>query len=216
MRIFNRSEHPIANTEHPTPKLDIGHSLLAVGYSREASRRTAGSHAFTLTELLVTIGIIAVLASLIMVAVSHSRQMARKSACLSNLHQIGLGLEQYLPENRFVMPHCAMAPEADPPVPGEEGLPSIRTVLESFLEDPLVFCCPADPGKKWYEEQGLSYEWQSAVVNGRRVDPKSFKILNFQAFIMMDYDNFHGDMEDIGAKNYLYLNARALGKLEGP
>jgi len=51
--------------------------------------------AFTLIEMLVVIAIIAILAALLMPALSRAREEGRKTACLSNLHQVGLYLTMY-------------------------------------------------------------------------------------------------------------------------
>ena len=50
---------------------------------------------FTLIELLVVIAIIAILAAMLMPALSGARNAARKAACQSNLHSIGLGVTMY-------------------------------------------------------------------------------------------------------------------------
>src|SRR5947209_723193 len=52
--------------------------------------------AFTLSELLVVIGVIAVLAAILFPVFAQARDKARQAACLSNLRQIGSALQMYL------------------------------------------------------------------------------------------------------------------------
>ena len=61
----------------------------------ESTRR-----AFTLTELLVVIGLIAVLVSLLLPVVGRARSAAQSAACLSNLRQMGIAWTVYTSENR--------------------------------------------------------------------------------------------------------------------
>src|SRR3954465_11759402 len=60
--------------------------------------------AFTLVELLVVIGIIALLVGILMPALSRAREGARRVQCLSNLRQLSTATVAYCNENRGVYP----------------------------------------------------------------------------------------------------------------
>lgn len=63
----------------------------------KAFRRAVSSlRAFTLTELLLVIAVIAVLAALLLPALSRARDQARSTSCRNRLRQIGLGLQMYV------------------------------------------------------------------------------------------------------------------------
>ena len=100
--------------------------------------------AFTLIELLVVIAIIAILAAILFPVFARARENARRTSCLSNMKQIGLGALQYAQD----YDEKWMVRSEDPVsynLPG--GIPATwDLVLQPYIKSTQLLTCPSDPG----------------------------------------------------------------------
>ncbi|MFH0982164.1 MAG: DUF1559 domain-containing protein [Planctomycetota bacterium] len=194
--------------------------------------RRERSLAFTLVELLVVVSILALLVGILVPSLTKAKDAARRTACASNLRQLGTAVRMYLSDSNDVMP--AATPFGGMPVPGEEDppeIPDIATVLKPYLtkevsNQDLAFRCPADvPGKtqrlgeldakSFYESDGTSYAYNfylsgqkmyEIVRNDRVIRYFGGRVTEEEIWVMRDVVAFHGKAGTPGASNYLYID----------
>ncbi len=102
---------------------------------------------FTLIELLVVIAVIAILAALLLPALSAAKQRAWTTQCLSNLHQIGIGMKIFADDNTECFPESGTtiywgATDVAPPV--GSGKPGWMQQIFTYVGNTNVYNCPAN------------------------------------------------------------------------
>ena len=98
--------------------------------------------AFTLIELLVVIAIIAILAAILFPVFARARENARKTSCLSNLKQIGLGMLQYSQDYDEKMVHKQYGAEGYSSIPA--GNYKWMDAIFPYVKSEQIFICPSD------------------------------------------------------------------------
>jgi prepilin-type N-terminal cleavage/methylation domain-containing protein/prepilin-type processing-associated H-X9-DG protein len=157
-RFKNGSLRPVAGPV-PGPSLPLTESDM---------RPRPRVHAFTLVELLVVIGIIALLVSILMPALSRARDAANRTKCTSNLRQIALAFVMYSNENKQRFP--AMAP-LGARVPEDwihwhNGRDINQSAIARYMGqfNPELFRCPGDDVKNRLSVSGDGpYEWSYSL-----------------------------------------------------
>ena len=101
---------------------------------------------FTLIELLVVIAIIAVLAAMLLPALSRAKEAARSTQCLSQMRQLGLAVRLYADDNEDTFPRSQHSAFANGQLPWERTLApqlgSSTTAWTNLLTG--VYHCPSD------------------------------------------------------------------------
>jgi prepilin-type N-terminal cleavage/methylation domain-containing protein/prepilin-type processing-associated H-X9-DG protein len=198
---------------------------------QEKNRSTFPASGFTLIELLVVIAIIAILAAMLLPALSKARDRARQTACLNNLRQWGVALTLYLDDNGGEFPY-----EGGPSAESVRRTDAWFNALPPYMEQPSymdlrfsrqqpkpgdwsVFVCPS-VGLK--DEGNGSYFFSYAMnymINRHNGTNRSIKLQGFRAdatmvpFMAEKNDEFSAvapwrvDFRHNGGTNILFVDS---------
>jgi prepilin-type processing-associated H-X9-DG protein/prepilin-type N-terminal cleavage/methylation domain-containing protein len=165
----------------------------ARGAPTVAARRTAMRAAFTLVELLVVIGIIAILMALLMPALSKVRQQAKAVECSTNLRSLAQAWQMYANQNNYFVVPGRLPRDAKPGGvydigDGDQYRPRWYELLgavikqypcknptaienDSWTIENRVFLCPTVP--EWNNSRNYPFGYNYQFLGNARPQPSS-------------------------------------------
>jgi prepilin-type N-terminal cleavage/methylation domain-containing protein len=162
--------------------------------------------AFTLIEVLVVVGIIALLITIALPSMSEAKRISKRTYCLNNLHECGIAIQSYCQANKEKFPTLCeyLTVELAKPNPKDRRPPISRGLgAELGGKKGKVLECPADlvteppadvdstagvavpdvhVGGRYFDVQETSYEGNQ-YLNDLPRDTKKFKIVSQNALL---------------------------------
>jgi len=115
----------------------------------DRSLRIPRRYGFTLVELLVVIGIIALLIAILLPSLNKARESARRTSCLSNLRQVHQAYMLYALASKDDLPIGVLggAYQFNYQIWNKDRYVSFGKLFEAdFVKEPRIFYCPSDSG----------------------------------------------------------------------
>jgi prepilin-type N-terminal cleavage/methylation domain-containing protein/prepilin-type processing-associated H-X9-DG protein len=192
----------------------------------QAQKLARRFRAFTLVELLVVIGIIAVLVGILLPTLSKARTASKRVACAAELRDIGNLFQMYLEDNKQRVPRVNPMPSVQPPI---VDAPSIYEVMDLYTKGARGgWVCPSDKitlppigdFETYADREGGSYEYNvffnafafdltkgiNKVWPEALADAKSHGQPAERLFVFHDFEPFHGKAGTPGSSNYLFAD----------
>lgn len=118
---------------------------------------------FTLIELLVVIAIIAILAAMLLPAMSRAKQKSQGIACMNNHRQLAMAWRMYVEDNRDLLPYASTASGASAPPGGSSNWPDDYAWSGAHMDDNPANPANWDPSFDMMKRPLWSYAKSKAI-----------------------------------------------------